>query len=52
MSAQIAETQENKQVAGSADDQKSPQKAIVGAQKPRVAASKAKSASPDFSPRM
>src|SRR5579863_2593032 len=44
MRTQIAEIQENKQVAGSADDQKSPQKANVGARKLRVAASKAKSA--------
>jgi hypothetical protein len=42
MSAKIAETQENKQVAGFAADQKPPKKATVGTQKPRVAPAKGK----------
>ena len=42
MRTKISETQENKQVAGSADDQKPPLKANVTARKPRVAPSKAK----------
>jgi hypothetical protein len=40
MSAKIAETHENKQLAGSAADQKQPKKATVGAQRPRVATGK------------
>ena len=43
MSAKIAETQKNKPVTGSADDQKQPQKPKIGAHKPCVAASQAKS---------
>src|SRR5579862_9721460 len=44
MSTKIAETQENKQVAGLAADPKPATKANVAAKKPRVAPSKAKSA--------
>lgn len=43
MSIKIAEPQENKRVTGSADNQKPPKKAKVGAQKPVVAPSKNKS---------
>jgi hypothetical protein len=42
MSTKITETQENKQVAGSAADQKPTKKANAGAQKPRVAPARGK----------
>ena len=44
MSTKIAEIPENTQVADSDADRKSPEKASVGAHKPRVAPTKAKSA--------
>jgi hypothetical protein len=44
MSTKIAEIQEDKQAADSDADRKSPEKASVGAHKPRVAPTKAKSA--------
>ena len=42
MRTKIAETQENKQATGSAEEPKPPKKANVGAQKPRVGPAKGK----------